>query len=173
MTKKYDIIFINNESYMIDKEINKILSTEYYYHSNFWNKIEMGPVNNIQGHSKVLASTNKSLNLPLIPAVEELSSLALRYSKEDMRNCFLAAREFNSLDGVVDVDVVLNFKGADNSDLQALWTTPEEYLDSLKPRPIAVEVEVIPACEQLQTPECIRIDINNFVIVKKWIYENS
>ncbi len=65
-----------------------------------------------------------------------------QYSEEDMKNCFLAAREFNSLDGPVDIDIVLNFKGADNSDLQAIWTTPEDYLQSLQTkRPISVELE--------------------------------
>ena len=49
----------------------------------------------------------------------------------------------------------------------------EQFLESLRPKPIAVEVEVIPACSGLDTPEFVNRDINNFVKVVKWIYEHS
>ena len=50
------------------------------------------------------------------------------YSEEDMRNAFDSAREFNSLDGVVDVHIVLPM-GGDVSDLQPLHFTFEEWFE--------------------------------------------
>lgn len=46
-----------------------------------------------------------------------------------LSDTFQAAREFNSQDGVVDVDVVLPM-GGDMSDLQAVWITAEEYIEN-------------------------------------------
>jgi hypothetical protein len=53
------------------------------------------------------------------------------YSEEDMRNAFNSAREFNSLDGVVDVHIVLPM-GGDMSDLQPLHFTFEEWFEQFK-----------------------------------------
>jgi hypothetical protein len=53
------------------------------------------------------------------------------YSEEDMRNAFDSAREFNSLDGVVDVHIVLPM-GGDMSDLQPLHFTFEEWFEQFK-----------------------------------------
>jgi hypothetical protein len=53
------------------------------------------------------------------------------YSEEDMRNAFDSAREFNSLDGVVDVHIVLPM-GGDMSDLQPLHFTFDEWLEQYK-----------------------------------------
>jgi hypothetical protein len=53
------------------------------------------------------------------------------YSEEDMRNAFDSAREFNSLDGVVDVHIVLPM-GGDMSDLQPLHFTFDEWLEQFK-----------------------------------------
>ena len=48
------------------------------------------------------------------------------YSKEDLKNAFDSAREFNSLDGVVDIHIVLPM-GGDMSDLQPLHFTFDEW----------------------------------------------
>ena len=48
------------------------------------------------------------------------------YSKEDLKNAFDSAREFNSLDGVVDIHIVLHM-GGDMSDLQPLHFTFDEW----------------------------------------------
>lgn len=53
------------------------------------------------------------------------------YSEEDMKNAFDSAREFNSLDGVVDVHIVLPM-GGDISDLQPLHITFEEWFEQFK-----------------------------------------
>ena len=53
------------------------------------------------------------------------------YSKEDLKNAFDSAREFNSLDGVVDVHIVLPM-GGDMSDLQPLHFTFNEWFDEFK-----------------------------------------
>jgi hypothetical protein len=54
-----------------------------------------------------------------------------KYSEEDMRNAFDSAREFNSLDGVVDVHIVLPM-GGDMSDLQPLHFTFDEWFKQFK-----------------------------------------
>jgi hypothetical protein len=53
------------------------------------------------------------------------------YSEEDLREAFNSAREFNSLDGVVDVHIVLPM-GGDMSDLQPLHFTFEEWFNQYK-----------------------------------------
>ncbi len=53
------------------------------------------------------------------------------YSEKDMRNAFDSAREFNSLDGIVDVHIVLPM-GGDMSDLQPLHFTFEEWFEQFK-----------------------------------------
>jgi hypothetical protein len=53
------------------------------------------------------------------------------YSEEDMKNAFDSAREFNSLDGVVDVHIVLPM-GGDMSDLQPLHFTFKEWFEKFK-----------------------------------------
>jgi hypothetical protein len=53
------------------------------------------------------------------------------YSEEDMRNAFESAREFNSLDGIVDVHIVLPM-GGDMSDLQPLHFTFDDWFEQFK-----------------------------------------
>jgi hypothetical protein len=53
------------------------------------------------------------------------------YSEEDLKNAFNSAREFNSLDGVVDVHIVLPM-GGDMSDLQPLHFTFDEWFEQFK-----------------------------------------
>ena len=53
------------------------------------------------------------------------------YSEEELKNAFDSAREFNSLDGVVDVHIVLPM-GGDVSDLQPLHFTFEEWFEQFK-----------------------------------------
>ena len=53
------------------------------------------------------------------------------YSEEDLRKAFDAAREFNSLNGVVDVHIVLPM-GGDMSDLQPLHFTFKDWFEQFK-----------------------------------------
>ena len=58
----------------------------------------------------------------------EIQKVLLEFGKQ----CFEAGREFNSKDGVVDIDVVIFYKGADNSDLEPKFPLFEDYLKSLE-----------------------------------------
>ena len=53
------------------------------------------------------------------------------YTEQEMKNCFESAREFNSRDGVVNIDIVIQYKGADNSDLEPVYPTFQEFINSL------------------------------------------
>ena len=55
----------------------------------------------------------------------------IRAMLEFGEECFEAGREFNSKDGIVDIDVVIFYKGADNSDLEPLYPLYEDYLNNL------------------------------------------
>ena len=69
------------------------------------------------------------------PTIKQVDYVAKKqermYSEEDLRKAFNCAREFNSLDGVVDVHIVLPM-GGDMSDLQPLHFTFEEWLKQFK-----------------------------------------
>lgn len=56
----------------------------------------------------------------------------MEYTLEDMKYAFEAAREFNSSDGTVDIQIVLSYKGADNSDLSPVYPNFEDYMEALK-----------------------------------------
>jgi hypothetical protein len=53
------------------------------------------------------------------------------YTEEQVKEAIQLAREADSIDGTVDLDVVLSFPGADNSDLQIKWSE-DEIIQSLK-----------------------------------------
>ena len=69
------------------------------------------------------------------PTIKQVDYVAKKqermYSEEDLKNAFESAREFNSLDGVVDVHIVLPI-GGDMSDLQPLHFTFEEWFEQFK-----------------------------------------
>jgi len=48
-----------------------------------------------------------------------------KFTKEDIKKAIQLAREADSIDGVVDLPIVLNYPNADNSDLQIKWTEEE------------------------------------------------
>ncbi len=54
-----------------------------------------------------------------------------KYSEEDLKNAFDSGRKFNSLDGIVDIHIVLPM-GGDISDLQLLYPTFEDWFKNLK-----------------------------------------
>ena len=63
-----------------------------------------------------------------------------KFTEEDVKKAIQLAREADSIDGVVDLPIVLNYPNADNSDLQIKWTE-EEIIQSLqKPKEIT-EIE--------------------------------
>lgn len=73
----------------------------------------------------------RPLTYKLIEQAKEIENKQRGYSEEDMRNAFDSAREFNSLDGVVDIHIVLPM-GGDMSDLQPLHFTFEEFIEQFK-----------------------------------------
>ena len=81
-----------------------------------------------------LVKKNKEKEEPK-PTIKQVDYVAKKqermYSEEDLRKAFNCAREFNSLDGVVDVHIVLPI-GGDMSDLQPLHFTFEEWLKQFK-----------------------------------------
>lgn len=52
-----------------------------------------------------------------------------KFSEEDLIKAIKLAREASSIDGTVDLDVVLSYPG-DKSDLKTLWTE-EEIVDKV------------------------------------------
>ena len=87
MTKIYDIIHLNGQSYMVDKEA-EISDGDWYIHNN---KVIQAyksseELRNIMKNlcAKILASTDTSLGLPLLPAfeenIEELAKKTLGYT---------------------------------------------------------------------------------------------
>ena len=69
-----------------------------------------------------------SYYLSITDPEEFAKQVALEFGKQ----CFEAGREFNSKDGIVDIDVVIFYKGADNSDLEPKFPLFEDYLKSLE-----------------------------------------
>lgn len=53
------------------------------------------------------------------------------YIEEDLREAFNAAREFNSADGVVEVQIVIAM-GGDMSDLEPIHLTYDEWFKQFK-----------------------------------------
>lgn len=52
-----------------------------------------------------------------------------KFNKEDLIRAIKLAREASSVDGTVDLDIVLSYPG-DKSDLRTLWTE-EEIIDKV------------------------------------------
>lgn len=90
------------------------------------------------------------------------------FSLDDMKQCFLYAREFNSIDGIVYINVVLNFTN-NNSDLQAVHVNFEDYIQSLQKTEWEVEVEM--ECSEIRQCECI--DNSHCLKVQPKITNNS
>ena len=65
-------------------------------------------------------------------SINEPEEFAKRVALEFGKQCFEASREFNSKDGTVDIDVVIFYKGADNSDLEPKFPLFEDYIISLE-----------------------------------------
>ena len=67
----------------------------------------------------------------ILKQAKEMEKEQKGYSEEDLRDAFDSGREFNSLDGVVDVHIVLPM-GGDMSDLEPLHFTFEEWFEQYK-----------------------------------------
>lgn len=63
-----------------------------------------------------------------------------KFTEEDVKKAIQLAREANSIDGVIDLPIVLNYPNVDNSDLQIKWTE-EEIIQFLQQPKEIIEIE--------------------------------
>lgn len=63
-----------------------------------------------------------------------------KFTEEDIKKAIQLAREADSIDGVVDLPIVLNYPNVDNSDLQIKWTE-EEIIQFLQQPKEITEIE--------------------------------
>ena len=147
---------------------------------------------------RIVATNDPSLNLPLLPAVEEDADIAALkilgkafegtvYS-DYWRSGYKAAsaKEFTEEDvenAMFKIaDWVLNNIGNPNPESKK---EVDKIIQSLRPKPVAVELETGKYCVKdsdceglidifADCPNCeerIKVDENNFVKVKQWYYE--
>lgn len=197
MTKQYPIVHLGNEMYMIEEIKDPRKGDWVYEHDNnipiyqFSYDMDSYPL------PKILASSDKSLNLPLLPVVEDglklvgeqaFDALKALNPKGGMKEFIRMAAEFGykaaSAKKWSDEDMNKCFEHAASLSLNQLrekdWRDwRDEYLQS-KPRAVEVEVDIfayklIPEVNKdFATPiYSPKVDENNFVKVIKWIYENS
>lgn len=207
MNKEYPLIHLNGESYMVDKESGRKTTIDYITDGE---QVKL-PANQTELDSpmwfKILATTDKSLSLPLLPSIEEdVISLAenaypyitvpdkeitashnakqdtrriawiqgykankKKWTDEDMRNAMRSMRGYD-------------FKHISDATFDDLM---EAHMNHIKPQPIAVEVEMEKKCEA-ELVNCSfgrgkdcdceivpKVDQNNFVIVKRWIFNEK
>jgi hypothetical protein len=203
MNKRFELIHLNGQMYMVDGIPS--LTGEWYIddtdairqsvtdNTEYWLKRE--------GYKKIVATKDPSLGLPLLPEIEEDISVeavlegqkvytawdrddnsmtalggyqrgykvgykaakAKQYTEEDLRYAYNTGRMFGQWE-------------APNSTLESKPSTINELLQSLKPLPIAVEVEMEsnpdngnPAFGGYDVPDTIKIE-NGYVKVRRWIW---
>lgn len=205
MTKVYDIVHYNGFMYAVDKEAIitngwkgiayktdvKRQIFEHFYTTNTW----------YDDARMVVASNDPSLNLPLLPSIEEdIEKLATNYWKNfknemswvddlnDITQAFKEGYKAASAKKYTEEDIRKAFReGRDfEASIQNTGYDDEEVMDeeqfiqSLNHLPIAVEVEMYPIYEDkwigemvvpVHVDNVLLVDENNFVKVIKWIYE--
>ena len=110
--------------------------TEYYVSDRIellagkW-RIESGIADKYAFNTQ-LNSVNTEIRDAYIAGAARNLSVGNGWADSAIIDTFQAAREFNSQDGVVDIDVVISFTGADNSDLSPVYANAEEFLQQYK-----------------------------------------
>jgi hypothetical protein len=190
---KYDIIHLNNHMYMVDKEIKIKHKGDWVVETH--NPIVTAVVECLRTFEsdtdlKVLASTDPSLGLPLLPEIkEDAQELAYKHTEKLILSSggrtqrwwgFIEGYEAASAKKWTDDDIITAIQLAKAS---TGWGI-SEILRFLKPKPIAVEVEMeeyseddtehdeggtLPGSVQSEMRPKV---VNNIVIVRRWIYEN-
>jgi hypothetical protein len=152
MTKKYDIIHLNNFMYMVDKAIAK------------WEKPILGN-KQLAYHGKetvryanIIASNDLSLNLPLLPNIEEDIE---QFAKDRATKLFPIGKDDANWRGCVE-DFLMGYKAASKKkyteeDMRNVFNSGQRcehegaydkdswfngFISTLNPLPIAVEVEM-------------------------------
>lgn len=64
-----------------------------------------------------------------------------KYTEEDLRKAIELAREADSIDGMVDLDIILNFPNADNFDLKIKYLEEEIIGQISNKKVVSIEVE--------------------------------
>lgn len=200
-TKYFTIVHLKNESYMIDKDA-KIEAGDYV--NDAFTGIKFVK-NEPQAHyyetypwvgNKILASSDKELNLPLLPTIENDWEVAYNRTfpkaylvgekgMKDIKDGFMEGYKANTKKwSDEDLRLVFGLGAANNANGKPSF---EEVIKSLSPKPIGVEVEMEQLCHQTgqlcgypcngedncKESTYIKVDIDIFVKVVKWVYENS
>ena len=77
------------------------------------------------------------------------------YSLEQMQECWNAGREFYSQDGVVNIHIIVNIPGADNSDLQPVYANLDDYLSTITPELVVPSLDDLLVIALKKYPEVI------------------
>lgn len=204
MTKIYDLVHLNNQMYMVDKEAEKqgyVIYADnqiyYLYGSGIWTKsrFEEGAkllhtFSNDIAYTKIIATTDSSLNLSLLPQIEK--SIHDQMLDEYPDFIYLSSEKFN--------EALTNYTAAKakkytKEDMFAFGTmcgieklrTSDQVKEALKlfnPLPKQVEVFIekhnigggfgLAHNQPLQSIEKPMVSYpQNIVQIKRWIYEDN
>lgn len=191
MTKIYPIISLNGEMYMVDPKAH-IKKGEWYIFS-FDGVVQLYNQANEQSeyYFKIIATTDKSLGLSLLPSIEDEMYMGLKTRPgmlgldEKEHEAFLSGyRLAASKKQYTEEDMRQAYaEGILNQQKRSLYGNFEQFinsLESLKPIPTAIEVEMYedtdngnPAFGGYDCPNVPKVDKQNYIIVKKWIYDEE
>lgn len=163
MTKIFDLLHIKNEIYMVEHGENITIPYNGYFilGGNKLNQFRGEGVRYTTHLSrKIIATTNKSLGLPLLPAIEEdiqpnipdildsdqifpyemgyragyKAKQAKKYTEEDMKEAFRRGMRYvgNSLEGTVQLESGKEFNERFNKLLQSLNPVPKQVEVSIQ-----------------------------------------
>lgn len=195
MTKIYDLIHQNNQIYMVDmnQKNNQLIGTWVWNDED--NSIYKTNIKSTGRHTDniytVSATTDLSLNLPLLPQIEENVDKIARLSAEEKLGggagvtsivryviAFTDGYKAAKAKKYTEEDMKKAFFGGGNfKDIEEF----NHLIQSLTPLPKQVEVEMNTHTftthgrgEEMKnvTEESIKV-VNNFVQVKRWIYDGS
>lgn len=203
MTKQYKIIFLNDYLYVIDEEAE--ISIGCYYYNSYNPSIKQIENSNqlhlaLQEHPEdksrfiVLASNDPSLNVPILPDIEDLdlkdeiaraigsnvSNTTLQEEKDATESCLAILKPKKYSEEELYEKIAYWFgrgilAGKQNR-IKELSPNKEKILQSLSPIPKAVKLEIIPSENYQKGAICspweLKLTNNNEVIVKQWIYES-
>jgi len=200
VTKQYPIVSFNNELHMIDNDAP--FGDNVYYYDTKQEQVRHGSNNHATGgyKKKIEATTDKSLGLPLLPAMDEednndfisdvwchivsdfshnsfvhaakaiLKANTKKYTEEDIKNAY----ENGMIDGRALTKTGLDWLQFNNQ----IESKTQKYLKSLSKVPIAVEVETSSSTftthgrgeDMKNVTEWYPKIENGFIKVIRWIY---
>lgn len=202
MIKKYDIISLNNHLYMVDG--TDIKEGEWGVFKAFGDaKVKKAFSDSVSGiYRKILASTDTTLGLPLLPKVEEETDWEYAFSvvfpaiknvakhdADNLKDGFMEGYKAASVKKYTEEDIIKllkyireyeDFYQLVDEELLHIFV-PSYTKEHLTPKPIAVEVEIEDWRGDGEDPEIgnHRKDLifpktkDNIVVIKKWIYDKE